>query len=69
MNSGRTTYNYSIIPLSTINPFWLLGFIKQKAAGYMKSFFFNYADAQNIIGLPAKGGFSVKTNIETETVF
>ena len=28
MNSGRTEYNYSLIPKITVNPFWLLGFIE-----------------------------------------
>ena len=28
MNSGRTEYNYSLIPRIVINPFWLLGFIE-----------------------------------------
>lgn len=28
MNSGRTQYNYNLIPKITVNPFWLLGFIE-----------------------------------------
>lgn len=28
MNSGRTEYNYSLIPKIVVNPFWLLGFIE-----------------------------------------
>lgn len=28
MNSGRTEYNYNLIPKIEINPFWLLGFIE-----------------------------------------
>lgn len=30
MNSGRTEYNYNLIPKIEINPFWLLGFIEGK---------------------------------------
>lgn len=28
MNSGRTDFNYSLIPKIVVNPFWLLGFIE-----------------------------------------
>ena len=28
MNSGRTEYNYDLIPTIIVNPFWLLGFIE-----------------------------------------
>ena len=39
MNSGRTIYNYSLIPSLTINPFWLLGFIEAEgtASGGFKN--------------------------------
>lgn len=37
-NSGRTEFNYSLIPTIVINPFWLLGFIEAEGTFGFKNF-------------------------------
>jgi len=37
MNSGRTSYNYDIIPTLIVNPYWFLGFIEAEGTFGLKN--------------------------------
>lgn len=52
MNSGRTEYNYNLIPKIKINSFWLLGFIEGEGTFGLKNlspFFSNRAACKKLI--------------------
>lgn len=49
MNLGRTEFNYSLIPtITTIDPFWLLGFIEAEGTFGLKNFSPFFQIGQNI---------------------
>ena len=53
MNSGRTEFNYSLIPgLIVVDPFWLLGFIEAEGTFGFKNlspFFLNRTTCKKFI--------------------
>ena len=51
MNSGRTEYNYSLIPKIVVNPFWLLGFIEGEGTFGFKNLSPFFQVGQNVISL------------------